>query len=66
MLFASKLNPGEMHVAQALIEGNADHEPELHCFPEQRVDWVKFDDSLPSVTADSEALAHYKKVPPAR
>ena len=65
MLFASKLNPGEMHVAQALIEGDADRDPEIHCFPEQRMDWVKLDEGLPSVTAENELLLHYKKVPAA-
>ena len=62
MLFVSKLAPGEVHVARALIEGDVDHEAALHCFSEQKVPWAPTDDELPEIDADNELLAHYKKI----
>ena len=66
MLFQSQLAPGEIHVARALIDGEVDHEPELHCFTDQAVPWLRVDDDLLRVPSDSEIVAHYKRIPPAR
>ena len=65
MLFESKLCPGEVHVARALIDGEVDQEPAFHCFVESRVSWARLDDDLTELSADSPVLAHYKKVRPA-
>jgi hypothetical protein len=66
MLFQSELAPGEMHVARALIDGDVDHEAELHCFTDHAVSWLHVDDELPRLASDHEILAHYKRVPPAK
>jgi len=64
MLFTSTLNPGEVHVARALIEGEVDQQPAAHCFSEHKVAWAHVDDGLPDLDSDSELLAEYKKVKP--
>ena len=64
MLCSSTLNPGEMHVALALVEGEVDQEPAAHCFADHKVDWLTVADGLPELGSDSEILAHYKKIKP--
>lgn len=64
LFFASTLCPGEVHVTRASFDGDVDREPQLHCFWDQRADWVEMGDQLPRVDAVDEGLSKYRAVPP--
>ncbi len=62
MFFQSTLCPKEMHVAYATLRTKADRKPMLHCFFDQRISWLEFNDDLPQFNSDHPELAHYQKV----
>ncbi len=64
LFFASELCPGEIHVALATATTPIDRQPELHCFHDQRVAWVRVDDGLPVYESGADALKRYRAVKP--
>ncbi|MCP4897924.1 MAG: GFA family protein [bacterium] len=62
LLFASKLCPGEMHIALATATTPIDQEPQVHVFVDQKVSWIHCSDTLPRLTQESEALSKYRDV----
>ena len=58
--------PDEIHVARASLIDDPDLEPAAHVFTDQRVAWLApAADELPELGSDSEALSHYRAIPPA-
>ena len=64
LFFASTLCPGELHIARALLDGDPDLVPELHCFWDQHVDWATCGDTLPRYDSTHPGLARYRAVAP--
>ena len=62
MFYESKLSPGEIHVARALIPGEIDRTPQAHVFYDHRQDWLDCADELPKVDSSSQILEKYKAV----
>ncbi len=63
MLFTSTLAPGEVHVAQACLDGPADKAPQAHVFYDAHVSWVEVGDTLPRLESGQGGLAKYNSVP---
>ncbi len=66
MFYASKLSPGEMHIASACIEGPVDREPQAHVFFDQHVPWIHINDGLPELDSESRQLEKYRQIDPRR
>lgn len=62
MFYVSTVCPGEIHVARALVDGAIDREPGAHVFFDQKVAWLRIDDTLPRFDSDSDALWKFRKI----
>lgn len=63
LLFASTMAPGEVHIAQACLDGPADRAPQAHVFFESHVAWVELGDSLPRLRSGEGGLAKWSAIP---
>jgi len=62
MFFASTLDPGEIHIARALIDGQVDREPAVHVFIDHKVPWIDVSDELRQLDSSHPALVKYQQV----
>ncbi len=63
LFYTSTLDPGEVHIARAVMDGPVDREPSLHIFTDHAVDWVRLGDDLPRYDSTARGLAKYQAVP---
>ena len=47
LLFESSNTPDRVEIVLANMQGSIDREPDLHCWFDDRVDWVDVQDGLP-------------------
>ncbi len=64
LFFASSVAPGEMHVTRASLPGPLDRAPTVHVFADEAVVWLNDAASLPHITGEHAALAHYTAIRP--
>lgn len=63
LFFASTLAPGELHIAQALLDAPADRAPQAHVFFDAHVPWVALSDALPRLRSGEGGLAKWRAIP---